>query len=155
MRRYWRSEPSGMRSPWCRQCTTKAIFYHSHPHTPNSQAASSLHVAALRRTGHHREAPLPLRLFALTVLEDRGEADDLDVTWLRMLEAGATDDEIEEEVRTAALWERTQQPSDEQPTEDTGAALGGPEPPGTAPGAQTYRERGRSPEETTGQEGTG
>jgi hypothetical protein len=141
--------PSGVASPFCRTCTLKLLVRRKRPVPPNATGASP-DVRGLRATGHDHEAPRDLRIFALSVLEDKGQADDTDLTRLRLLEYGATDSEIETEIGRESVALTSRQPTPRVPSGATGAPLRGPVPSWTPPDAPGNREPGRSADgETT------
>jgi hypothetical protein len=148
MRRFLTSHPSLTRSPWCRRCTMRALI-EARPLPPHAtDPGLAPMVPQCRAAGWDTTADRGLRVFALAVLEDKGLADDDDVTLLRLLEFGATDRQIAADMGAAA----PRPPKPPIPTEATRAALGGSEPSGPPPDTQADREGGRKAGESTSDE---
>lgn len=145
MRRFLTSLPSRRESPWCRACWFRALI--RYPNDRPDPAVPAL-VHQMRLMGRDPEQVRPVRVFALVVLEDRGEASDADLSLLRLLEAGASDDEIE-----ATLAIAPPGPPAEQATGAHGAATEAPESPPPPPDGPVNREgRRRPPRKSTGEQ---
>ena len=144
MRRFLISEPSLVESPVCRRCfyVRTLMRVKLPPHDP----ALPYEVPRLRALGRDAEQSVPMRIFALTVLEDKGQADDDDVTLLRLLEFDGLDfDGIEDDFGP----EPRPDPSAGVASGGHGAASSDTEDPEAATDTQAESEPGRKPEETT------